>query len=155
MSGTVSIGAITCTSIASNSTLTITSSSGGIQLGSYVFPTGNPTDGDVLVTDGSGNLSFAAANQRSEVSTATYSILPGDDIVAITAQIDVVVTLPTPSSKTVGDIVYIVKEVDGLNSVTVNPNGTELISGQANYSFSQSYGATKLYTNGTNWFVLF
>jgi len=155
MSGTVSIGSITCTSIESNSTLSITSSSGGIQLGNYTFPSGNPVDGDVLVTDGNGNLSFSAANQRSEVSGTTYSVLPGDDIVAITAQVDVVLTLPVPASKTVGDIMYVVKEVDGLNTVTINPNGSELISGQSSYSFSQAFGATKLYTNGTNWFLLF
>jgi len=57
-------------------------------LGNYTFPTENPVDGDVLVTDGNGNLSFSPANQRSEVSSTAYSILPADDIVAITAQGD-------------------------------------------------------------------
>lgn len=155
MSGTVFMGAITVASIASDSALSITSSTGSIQLGGYRFPDEAPVDGNVLVTDGSGNLSFATSNQRSEVSAAAYSILPGDNIVAITAQLDVALTLPPPSSKTVGDIIYIVKEVDGSNSVSVNPNGTELLSGQTSFSFSQAYGATRLYTNGTNWFILY
>lgn len=155
MSGTVIMGAITVSSIASDSALSITSSTGNIQLGGYTFPDTTPSEGDVLVTDGSGNLSFAAANQRVDVSSATYTIQPSDNIVAITVQEDVVVTLPPPSSKTVGDIIYIVKEADGLSSVSVSPSGTELISGQEGFSFSQAYGATKLYTNGTNWFILY
>ena len=155
MSGTVYMGSINVTSIASESSLSITSSTGNIQLGGYTFPSEIPTENTFLVTDGSGNLSFSATNKRAGVTTATYAISPDDDIVAITVEQDTVVTLPDPSTRTVGDILYIVKEVGGTNTVTINPNSTELISGQTNYTFAVAYGATKIYTNGTNWFLLF
>lgn len=155
MSGTVSVGNITVTSIASDSALAINSSTGNIQVGGYTFPSATPTENSVLVTDGSGNLSFSSANTRAEVATAAYSISGDDDIVAITVQQDTVLTLPDPTTRTVGDIIYIVKEVAGTNPVTINPNSTELISGQASYVFFAEYGATKMYTNGTNWFLLF
>ncbi|CAN0352430.1 unnamed protein product, partial [Hapterophycus canaliculatus] len=121
----------------------------------YTFPSGTPTESSVLVTDGSGNLSFSSTNTRAEVATAAYSISADDDIVAITVQQDTVLTLPDPGTRTVGDSIYVVKEVAGTNPVTINPNSTELISGQASYVFFSEYGATKLYTNGTNWFLLF
>jgi len=155
MSGKVTMGSINVTNIASTSSLTITSSTGNIQMGPYTFPSSAPTDNTVLVTDGSGNLSFSSTNSRIDVSTATYTILSDDDIVAITVEQDTTLTLPDPSTKTVGDILYIVKEVAGTNVITINPNGSELISGQLTYTFSAEYGATKIYTNGVNWFLLF
>ena len=155
MSGTVYMGAINVTNISSETSLSITSSTGNVQLGSYTFPSTPPAENTVLVTDGTGNLSFSPSNTRSEVPTATYTITPNDDIVAITVAQDTILTLPDPATKTVGDILYIVKEVAGTNVITVNPNTTELISGQSSYTFSVVYGATKMYTNGTDWFLLF
>jgi len=108
-----------------------------------------------MKTDGNGNLVFENSNTRTEVSSATYSISPNDDIVAITVQLDVTLTLPDPSQSVVGDILYIVKEVPGLNSVTIVPNSSELISGQNSYSSSIEYSVIQIYTNGTNWFILF
>ena len=154
MSGTVYMGAINVTSIASESSLTITSSTGNIQLGQYTFPSLTPTENTILVTDGSGNLSFTSVNVRTAVSTSTYSISSEDDIVAITVAQNTTLTLPSPSSRVVGEIIYIVKEVPGTTSVTLNPSNNELISGQASYTFSSEYGTLKVYTNGTNWFVL-
>ena len=154
MSGTVYMGAINVTSIASESSLTITSSTGNIQLGQYTFPSLTPTENTILVTDGSGNLSFTSVNVRTAVSTSTYSISSEDDIVAITVAQNTTLTLPSPSSRVVGEIIYIVKEVPGTTSVTLNPSNNELISGQASYTLSSEYGTLKVYTNGTNWFVL-
>jgi hypothetical protein len=155
MSGTVYMGAINVTKIESESSLSITSSTGNIQLGGYTFPSAPPTENTVLVTDGTGNLSFAPANTRTSVTSPAYTIPPEDDIVAITVAQPTSLTLPDPSTKTVGDIIYIVKEVAGTDVITVNPSASELISGQAAYTFSAAYGATKIYTNGTNWFLLF
>lgn len=155
VSGSVSIGAVTSASITSDSALSIKSSTGQIKVGGYTFPTNTPSANTVLVSDGSGNLSFQSTNQRADVTTATYTILPEDDIIAITVEQNTVLTLPPPSSRTVGDIIYVVKEVGGTSTVTINPNGTELISGNTSYVFSSAYGANKVYTNGTNWFLLF
>lgn len=155
MSGKIYMGSINVTSIASDASLSITSSTGNIQLGSYTFPSAPPADNTVLVTDGSGNLSFSPSNTRVGVTAATYNATINDDIVAITVAQATTITLPDPTTKVVGDIIYIVKEVAGNDQITINPNGAELISGQATYTFSAEYGATKIYTNGTNWFLLF
>ena len=155
MSGKVTVSSINVSTIASTSSLSITSTSGNIQMGGYTFPSTGPTEDSILKSDGSGNLTFAPTNTRTEVSTITYSISSDDDIVAITVAQDTTLTLPDPTTKTVGDILYIVKEVAGTNVVTINPNGSELVSGQSTYTFQSEYGATKIYTNGTNWFLLF
>ena len=149
------MGSINVTSIASESSLSITSSTGNIQLGGYTFPSVAPTENTVLMTDGSGNLSFAPTNTRTPVTATTYTITANDDIVAITVAQNTTLTLPDPSTKQIGDIIYIVKEVAGTDQININPNGSELISGQTSYTFSAEYGATKIYTNGTNWFLLF
>jgi len=155
-SGKVTMGSITVTNIESESSLTITSSTGNIQMGGYTFPSSSaPVENAILKSDANGNLSFASSNTRTEVSTLTYNILADDDIVSITVAQDTTLTLPDPSTKTVGDIIYIVKEIAGTNVITINPNGSELISGQSTYTFSTEYGATRIYTNGTNWFLLF
>ena len=155
MTGKVYMGSINVTSIESESSLSITSSTGNIQLGSYTFPSETPAENTVLMTDGSGNLRFAPSNTRTGVTTDSYVITEDDDIVAITIAQNTTLILPDPSTKTIGDIIYIVKEVAGTNQITINPSGSELISGQSSYTFSAEYGATKIYTNGTDWFLLF
>ena len=154
-SGTIHVKTLITSSITSENELTISSGSGNVQIGSFSWPSQAPTDGQVMKTDGNGNLVFENSNTRTEVSSATYSISPNDDIVAITVQLDVTLTLPDPSQSVVGDILYIVKEVSGLNSVTIVPNSSELISGQNSYSSSIEYSVIRMYTNGTNWFILF
>lgn len=154
MAGTIYMGSINVTSIASEASLSITSSTGNIQLGLYTFPSEAPTENTVLVTDATGNLSFAPRNTRTGVTATSYTITADDDIVAITVAQGTTLTLPDPSTKTIGDIVYVVKEVAGTDQITISPSGSELISGQASYSFSAEYGTTKIYTNGTDWFLL-
>ncbi|CAM9096197.1 unnamed protein product [Ectocarpus sp. 12 AP-2014] len=51
-------------------------------------------------------------------------------------------------------MILVVKEVGGSSTVTVVPFGEELVSGHESAALSQPYGAFKVYTNGTNWFVL-
>lgn len=144
MSGTVNIGSITVTSI----------STGNISVGPYTFPSTQPVKGSVLVTDGTGNLSFTPSNTRVEVGTAAHTVAASEDIVAITAAQETALTLPDPATKVVGNILYVVKEVGGTHAVTIAPSGAELISGQTSHVLSAEYGATKLYTNGTDWFIL-
>ncbi|CAM9704297.1 unnamed protein product [Ectocarpus sp. 6 AP-2014] len=104
-----------------------------------------------------GNLTFEEANVRSSIdaSSASYAIGPSDDIVAITGTLDTNVTLPDPTTKTIGDMIYIVKEVDGSSVITVLPFGSELISGGTSTTLDTPYGSFRIYTNGTNWFALF
>lgn len=148
MSGKISCGTIVTDSISSSSTL---------QIGNFSWPTGTPNSGTVLKTSGNGTLSFEPSNVRTVVDSlaTTYSITSTDDIVAITGTLDTTLTLPDPTLKTVGDLIYIVKEVSGASVITVVPFGTELISGNSSATLSASYGSFKLYTNGVNYFALY
>jgi len=88
------------------------------------------------------------------VVATTYTIGITEDIVAITGTLNTTLTLPDPSTKTIGETIYIVKEVAGTSVITINPFNTELISGNATYTFSDAYQSVRLYTNGTNWFII-
>ena len=135
----------------------VSSSSNSLKIGTFNWPTAVPASGSVLKTDGSGNLTFETSNVRVAIDPAatTYTISSNDDIIAITGTLDTTLTLPDPSTKTVGDLIYIVKEVDGTSTITVVPFGTELISGGSSTTLTDPYGSFKIYTNGTNWFALF
>jgi hypothetical protein len=135
----------------------VSSASSVLQIGTFNWPSTAPTPGSLLKTDGLGNLTFEESNVRSVVdaASAAYTIGPSDDIVAITGTLDTTLTLPDPTTKSVGDLVYIVKEVDGPSVITVVPFGSELISGETSTTLSDPYGSFKIYTNGTNWFALF
>lgn len=145
---------ITCNEIVTSK---VASSSSTLQIGTFTWPTTAPDVGSILKTDGTGNLMFETANVRSVVDplATTYAIGSSDDIVAVTGTLDTTLTLPDPTAKTVGDMIHIVKEVDGFSVVTVAPFASELVSGNATATLSDAYGSFKIYTNGTNWFALF
>lgn len=149
MSGTISCGSLVTSSISTTSTLMI---------GNFEWPTALPTnDGSVLKTSSTGSLTFEPSNVRTEIlaTDTAYSIGETDDIVAITGTLATTLTLPDPTLKTVGDLIYVVKEVAGLSIITIVPFGTELISGNSSTTLTSSYGSVKIYTNGTNWFALY
>jgi len=147
MSGTITSDAVVTSTISSSSNL---------QIGSFTWPSAAPSSGQVLKTDDSGNLSFRSVNTRiaigALVTTDTIDVLT--DIVAITGTLATSLTLPDPSTKSVGDIIHIVKEVSGASIITISPFSTELISGNASSTLSTSYGSMKVYTNGIDWFEL-
>lgn len=130
--------------------------SGNIQIGNFTWPISVPSSGTVLKTSGDGTLSFEQSNVRTEVDPLqnTYNINNSDDIVAITGTLATTLNLPDPSTKTVGDFIYIVKEVSGTSIVTIQPFASELISGNTTVTISDSYASAKIYTNSTNWFIL-
>jgi len=149
MSGTISCGKII--------TDEIESSTSSLKVGSFVWPSEAPAPGTVLKTDSLGNLTFESINVRSEVGEleTSYDVSISSDIVAITGTLDTTLNLPDPTTKTVGDIIHVVKEVSGTSIITILPFGTELVSGNPSVELSSSYGSVKIYTNGINWFALF
>ena len=148
MSGTVSCENVVTSSVSTTSTLTI---------GNFQWPTSLPSSGAVLKTDGTGNLTFEPQNVRVALlpTDTSYAITATDDIIAITGSLATTLTLPDPALKTVGDLIYIVKEVSGVSVITIVSFGAELVSGNASATLTASFGSVKLYTNGTNWFALF
>lgn len=135
----------------------VTSAASNIQIGGFTWPSDAPLPGSVLKTDGLGNLSFEAPTVRSVVdaNSAAYTILPSDDIVAVTGTLDTTLTLPDPASKVTGDMIFVIKEVGASSVITVVPFGNELVSGGSSAVLSEPFGSLKVYTNGTNWFALY
>jgi len=148
------VGEIITESISSTGALSITSDTGDIQIGSFSWPTAASTTSSVLKTDGAGGLTFEPATIRSVVTGTTYTITPNDDIVAISVAQDTTLTLPDPTLKNEGDMIYVVKEISGTDVITILPFGTELISGGSSATLTFSYGSLKIYTNNINWFAL-
>lgn len=109
----------------------VTSATSSIQIGLFTWPSAAPAPGSVLKTDGIGNLVFEPPNVHSTVDpeSSAYTISSSDDIVAVTGSLDTTLTLPDPASKVTGDMILVVKEGGGSNTVTVVPFGTELVSG--------------------------
>ena len=133
------------------------SSTSSLKIGLFTWPSVTPTAGSVLKTDGEGNLQFQETNTRTVVDqlSTSHTIDIDSDIIAITGTLDTTLTLPDPSTKTIGDMIYIVKEVDGTSVITILPFASELISGATSAILSDAYGTVKIYTNGTAWFALF
>ena len=149
------VGEIITESISSTGALSITSDTGDIQIGSFSWPATASISSSVLKTDGVGGLTFEPAIVRSVVTTSTYTITTSDDIVALSVAQATTLTLPDPTLKNEGDLIYVVKEISGTDVITILPFGTELISGASSATLSFSYGTVKLYTNNVNWFALF
>ena len=149
MSGKISCGKVVTASVLPSGT--------NLKIGNFDWPSSVPSSGTVLKTAGDGSLTFEPSNVRAVVGSTntTYDIQPSDDIVAIVGTLETTVRLPDPALKTVGDLIYVVKEVSGTSTVTVVPFGTELISGASTATLRASYGSVKLYTNGVNYFALF
>lgn len=154
-SSSVTVGKLNVTSINSPSSINISSSTNSIQIGDYTLPSTTPTETSVLSTDSNGTLSFVPISVKTEVTAPMYFIDANDSVVAITGvQLAFVLTLPDPSLKVVGDILYIRKEVPGTNTVSIMPFNGESISGENSYTITTEYGSVSMYTNGTSWFVL-
>lgn len=151
MSGKISCGSVITGSIVPDSSSTT------LQIGNFNWPTEAPSSGTVLKTGNDGSLVFEPSNVRAVVAAnaPTYDIQLSDDIVAITGTLETTLTLPDPALKTVGDLIYVVKEVSGTSTVTVVPFANELISGKSSAVLRASFGSFKLYTNGVNYFALF
>ena len=132
-------------------------STSSLKIGFFTWPNVTPVAGSILKTDGQGNLQFQETNTRTVVDqlSTSHTIDIDSDIIAITGTLDTTLTLPDPSTKTIGDMIYIVKEVDGTSVITILPFASELISGSTSATLSDAYGTVKIYTNGTAWFALF
>ena len=93
------------------------------------FPNTDGVAGQVLTTDGNGNLSFinsATSASWQDVTTATYDASVGDKIIVNSTVQPVTVTLP--ANPNFGDEVHII-DGDGNsedNNITINRNGYKI-----------------------------
>ena len=116
------------------------------------------TNNRLVVSDGStpggwpaAKLSEAITNTRSAVNDAPYSVLATDRMVAYTALTSArVVTLPASSGYPTGTRLVIVDESGNCSTIktlSVSPNGTDLIDGAATAVVNVPYGFIGLESN--------
>jgi len=88
---------------------------------------------------------------------AAYSVLLTDFVIAVgsvgTAK---TITLPKPSVAGLGKV-FVIKDASGsalTTTITIAPNGTELINGDTTLLINTNFGVVGVYTDGTNWFSI-
>ena len=101
-------------------------------LGDQIFPVSDGTNGQVITTDGNGNLSWVtAATSNSWVEkTADYTASSGDKIIVNSTSSAITITLP--ANPTFGDEISIIdgSANAGTNNITVDRN-TRNIDGES------------------------
>lgn len=122
----------------------------------------NPVDGQVLVFDGVSKLwknvtasGFTPSNViATRLVTANYTVVQQDCTIRVNATSgNVVVQLPAASSVT--GYYFIIKKIDNTtNSVTINPNSTELIDGSTSASIYVYNQSLTIQSNGTSWDII-
>lgn len=118
----------------------------------FTLPDGDGTSGQVLQTNGSAVLSWAAVPGGNLTVTAvatTYSILTTDQYLSCTGGASYTVTLPTASG--VSGKTYIIKSLLTAPFVlTLATTGGETIDG-ATTKLLDRYDSLSVISNGTNW----
>lgn|SRR3990167_946426 len=88
---------------------------------------------------------------------ASYAIQLTDFLIAVTnVGTARTITLPKPSVAGFSKV-FIVKDASGsalTTTITIAPNGTELINGDTTLLINTNYGAVGIYTDSVNWFTV-
>jgi len=132
--------------------------SGQVIIDNLTFPAADGTADQILVTDGSGNLSFvdnSGGTSWVAVKTAGFTAVAGEGYFCDTTSAAFTMTLP---AGTLGDEISFVDYAGTFdtNTLTVAPNGAEKIQGvAASLTISVERAAnTLVYTDGTQGWLL-
>jgi len=122
------------------------------------FPNTDGVAGQVITTDGNGNLSFinsATSASWQDVTTPTYDASVGDKIIVNSTSQAVTVTLP--ANPTFGDEVHII-DGDGnseVNNITINRNGYKIEGEAEDFEIDVNGAAFNfVYYNSTRGWIL-
>lgn len=90
---------------------------------------------------------------RIRTVTGTTTLLDTDFTLLVNNSGNVTINLPAASAAERRE--YMVKKIsENANTVTIDPNGGELIDGQTTYVISSSYNSIKMKTNGSAWYIV-
>ena len=103
-----------------------------------------------------GNLvrGYKTWGKRLVSKTADYTALITDEIILVDATAgNVTITLPAAASNSGKE--YIVKKTDNTsNIVIIDGNSTETIDGALTQTIQEQYGAYKIITDASNWYIV-
>jgi len=130
----------------------------------FKLPGADGTSGQALVTDASGNLSFAsvaaAVNYLYSAKSADYTITTSDNIRVLamtTGGTDRTITLPSAASSV--DRIITIKKVDGLDSdgtgkLTIARAGSDTIGGATSQLLFSANDVIEIISNGSDWNII-
>jgi hypothetical protein len=126
--------------------------------GSYVWV---DALGDQCVYNGTAWVPDEGAGQGGpswkDVNTSTYTLLSTDDKLGVSYTTTGTCTINLPAAgAVVAGAEYTITDEGGnaaINNITIDPNGAELIVGQATFALDGNYNSATIYSNGTAWFI--
>lgn len=111
---------------------------------------GLPSDSSNIITNSDNQV------VRSVSTAVDYLALSTDFFIGVTdTSIVRTVSLPSVNDLPVGKL-YVIKDKSGLagtNNIIVNPDGAELIDGQATFPINANYSSLSIITDGIGWYI--
>lgn len=122
----------------------------------YILPTADGSGGQVLSTDGSGQLSFVNNGGTRTVNSysSDQTLTTANDIVLVDpSSSTITITLPAVSGNT--GLLYTIKQItDSTNNVIIDGNGSETINGATTYTLDIANAFIDIFCDGSSWHII-
>lgn len=129
--------------------------------------TNNYLSGTITTLTGTGNIIHDRSVMQTEgarikkittVNAATYNLAATDYLLHVTYPSTAAVTnLQLMTAAVVSGRTIVIKDASGnagTNNITITTEGSELIDGSATATINSNYGVLRLYSDGSNWFIV-
>lgn len=120
----------------------------------------NPADTDYFIMSSlqqNGQYSSVKVTQQNATKkrvakpTASYTALPGDDVILVDATLGPV-TVTLPDAVSLEGVQKIIKKIDSsANHVTISCYGSETIDGVSTQTLTSQYQKLNIISDGANW----
>lgn len=126
---------------------------------SYILPSTRGTDGQIMVTDGSGNVNWTnpssvnSIQNISDVSVSTYNVTSYDYTLRISNSVSSIV-LPDPAA--LNGKIYVLIGTPGISSKAISCISGSVFDDTTNSSVTALSAGQRymIQSNGTNWYVI-
>lgn len=118
--------------------------------------TGTPSSGE-YVDGGTGAwTTLPIVSHYQSVTSASYSTTAQDRVVGVNVAGAVTITLVSAASVPVGTLVYVKDESGsaGTYNITINPQSGQTIDGASSQVISVGHDMRRMYSSGSNWFLI-
>jgi hypothetical protein len=118
------------------------------------LPVADPdTAGKTLIFSATGAAEFRYHDKFTASKTADYTATGDETIIPCAPTSTMTVSLPASATMTNKTFTVIKTNADAAKTVTLDPNGSELINGVASKTLYGQYEAMTLSTDGTGWII--
>ena len=122
----------------------------------WTLPAADGTSGQVLSTNGNGNLSWASGSTPvwtvTNNSAISYTATANDAF--ITSNNASAQTIDLPTAVGITGKIYAIKRLGALSNTVIDPNSSETIDGSATYTLSAQYASVIIISDGSNWHIV-